>query len=515
MVPDHDGTGEEPGPRSREGTGERPEQRSGEETGERPERRSPGESSGSGPAAFDAGSPGEVPDFVAARDHVRSELVRFARALRRAGAAVPANAATEAARALVETGFEEDRARPALRATLVTRREDLATFERAFPEFWRRLTAGLDATGPADRPGPDAPDGGLAPLGGDPPAGEAPDPGDASDDGDGEAEATISRLSDPGEVGGVEDGEDEEATASVYSRSGRRTALSVPPSALRFGEGDLAGPMRELTRALSGLQGRRWVGGEGPELDPRKALRESFGTGGTVLNVPRRARAESDVRALLLVDVSQSVLDTLDRGFLLRFLHRARAAWRAPRVFFFDEEVREVTDEFDAPTVGRAVAALERAEAEWGGGTRIGSAVRTVTDTPGAVDRVTVVFVVSDGLEVGDVADLERGMADLSRRAAAVLWCNPLAASPEYEPACRGMEAALPYVDGLFSFAGPDDVAEMARQLRLRGPGGSVGYEYDPRRDRDGRSSGTAPGSADGSTPGPVDTDSPMEVDNA
>jgi hypothetical protein len=33
----------------------------------------------------------------------------------------------------------------------------------------------------------------------------------------------------------------------------------------------------------------------------------------------------------------------------------------------------------------------------------------------------------------------------------------------------------------LFAFAGEDDVAEMARQLRLRGPGGSIGYQYDTR----------------------------------
>jgi len=62
-----------------------------------------------------------------------------------------------------------------------------------------------------------------------------------------------------------------------------------------------------------------------------------------------------------------------------------------------------------------------------------------------------------------------------------VLWCNPLAASPEYEPTCRGMAASVPYVDGLFAFTGPDDVAEMARQLAKRGAGGAVGYEYDAR----------------------------------
>jgi hypothetical protein len=60
----------------------------------------------------------EVPDVVAARDHVLDELVRFVRALRRAGAEVPANATLTAARALVEVGFEREAAEPALRAAL-------------------------------------------------------------------------------------------------------------------------------------------------------------------------------------------------------------------------------------------------------------------------------------------------------------------------------------------------------------------------------------------------------------
>jgi uncharacterized protein with von Willebrand factor type A (vWA) domain len=83
---------------------------------------------------------------------------------------------------------------------------------------------------------------------------------------------------------------------------------------------------------------------------------------------------------------------------------------------------------------------------------------------------------------MGDVDDLATGMAWLSRRALAVLWLNPLAAAAEYEPEARGMATAMPYVDGLFPFAGPGDVDELARQLRLRGPGGTVGYEQDPRR---------------------------------
>jgi len=62
-----------------------------------------------------------------------------------------------------------------------------------------------------------------------------------------------------------------------------------------------------------------------------------------------------------------------------------------------------------------------------------------------------------------------------------VFWLNPLAASTAYEPACRGMVAARPHLDGLFAFADPADLLDIARQLRRRRR--PVGYEYDWRRD--------------------------------
>jgi uncharacterized protein with von Willebrand factor type A (vWA) domain len=423
---------------------------------------------------------GEVPDFVGARDHVLDELVRFVRALRRAGAEVPANATLTAARTLVELGFEREPARAGLRAALVTRQEDLATFDRLFGEFWRRLTAGMDPDGPAERPGSDAPDGGLAPLA------EESAPGDQLDadadpvaEGDPDAVATATRIEGAGESGDPED--EDGLTTSTYSPRGARVPVDAEVTATTAGDLEVA--VDQLTGALARLRGRR-VGGEGDRrADARRALRESLGTGGTVFSVPRREYVRTDVRAVLLVDVSRSVLDVLDEGFLVAFLRAVADRWRHVRVFLFDEDVQEVTAAVRAPSVEAVLAALDRAETEWGGGTRIGHAVQSVRRRhPTAVDRDTAVFVVSDGLEMGDVDDLAAGMAWLSRQAAAVVWLNPLAAAAGYEPSASGMAAALPYVDGLFPFAGAADVAELARQLRLRGPGGTVGYEQDRRR---------------------------------
>jgi len=420
----------------------------------------------------------DVPDFRAVRDHVREELVRFVRSLRRAGVDVPANAGVTAAQALVELGFaDREAARAGLKSALVTDSADVDTFERLFPEFWRRLTAGFEPEGPDERR--EGVDGGLAPLDGSGAPGEVPE-GDSDGDPDEQGEGGAPSLVETA-VGGPGGPDAEGVTASVYSRTGQSVRIDAAEAALA-GATELESGLRELTRAVAELTGRRYRPGD-DRTDMRRALRESFGTGGTVMSLPRQSRSVTAVRALLLVDVSQSVLDVVDRSFLLGFLRAATTAWRDARTFIFDEDAREVTDAMAAPTPAAAVRALNRAETEWGGGTRIGEALTTVREQhPDAVDRRTAVFVLSDGLEVGDTAELERGMAWLSRRAAATLWLNPLAGSPEYEPTCRGMAAALPYVDGLFAFAGPDDIDELARQLRLHGQGGAVGYEYDPRR---------------------------------
>jgi hypothetical protein len=413
--------------------------------------------------------------------HLRTELVRFVRALRRAGASVPANAAATGARAVVEVGLaDRGRARTALRASLLADRDDFETFDRLFEEFWRRLTAGDGAVAPGSDSGAADPDGTLAPLGADPDEAGADRDADERDAAAADGDRSLVESFAAARADADDDGGDgEEATRALYSRSGS----AGPVGAVRpVVADDLGRAMRELSRSLSGLPGRRFGPGA-DHADVRRALRSSVSTGGTVLSVPRRDRRRTGVRALLLVDVSRSVLDAVDRGFLVDFLRRARREWRDARAFFFDEALREVTDAVDAPSAAAAVAALEAAETAWGGGTRIGASLASLHErAPDAVDRRTVVFVVSDGLEMGDVSTLERELSWLARRAKRLFWLNPLAADAAYEPVARGMAAAVPYVDGLFAFTAPGDVSELSRQLRRQGPGGRVGYEFDPRR---------------------------------
>ncbi|ADJ16564.1 VWA domain-containing protein [Halalkalicoccus jeotgali] len=414
-----------------------------------------------------------IPD-TALSEHVRAELVRFVRALRHSGASVPANAATTGARSLAEIGFREQaRVRTALRASLLTDSDDFETFDRLFEAFWRRLLDGLDTESPVTS-NTDGPDGGLAPLDAPTSHEASTDRTTADDDTDPQADRTVGQsvagATSESTVG------NEATTTALYSPSG--TASSVE-SSLPADTGTLASAFHDLTRTLDGLQGRRFQSGT-DDADVRRALRASVSTGGTVLSVPRRERRRTAVRALLLVDVSRSVLDTVDRGFLIEFLRRAVDEWRDVRVFFFDESLRETTDAVGASSATAAMEALEAAETVWGGGTRIGESFRRLHQTaPDALDRRTIVFVISDGLEMGDVSTLERELSWLACRSKRMFWLNPLATAEAYEPTARGMAASLPYLDGLFAFEGPSDVAELARQLREWGPGRRIGYEFD------------------------------------
>ena len=75
--------------------------------------------------------------------------------------------------------------------------------------------------------------------------------------------------------------------------------------------------------------------------------------------------------------------------------------------------------------------------------------------------RGAVVVIVSDGWERGDPALLGEQMARLARLAHRIVWVNPRAAAPAFEPLVAGMAAALPHVDTLVSghsLAALDDV---------------------------------------------------------
>jgi uncharacterized protein with von Willebrand factor type A (vWA) domain len=79
----------------------------------------------------------------------------------------------------------------------------------------------------------------------------------------------------------------------------------------------------------------------------------------------------------------------------------------------------------------------------------------------------TLVVILSDGLDQGEVEPLERSMRQIQRRARRVIWLNPLLESSGYAPEARGMRAALPYVDDFASGHNLAALRKLPELLRL------------------------------------------------
>jgi len=432
----------------------------------------------------------DLPDFRAARQHVLIETIRLAGLLRREGVSVPTSGSLGAARALATVGLgDRDAVEAALRATLVSEASGLDAFDEAFPEFWHRLRSGLDAIATDhEGPSPESGDGDDDPVAD---SDSTPDdPGLLADaeapemNGDGSGDVEVRVPTERRHVTGDRPAETGDGDARRYSAVGEGGQVDVDAAELTVAE---SAAIERFVDVLATLPGRRQQASRtGDRVDARRALRASLETGGAAIDLPRREPTPSELRCCLLVDVSGSVLDTVDRSVLLAFADRLHASARDARVFLFDTDLRDVTAQFDRAG-GDPAGALRDAAVEWGGGTEIGGAFTSLRrDHPNAVDRRTAVVVVSDGLDVGDEDVLTDGVTWLADRAGALLWLNPLAVSSEFEPRSRGMATCEPYVDALFGFAQPADLAEAARQIERRGLTGPVGYEYDRRRSESG-----------------------------
>jgi uncharacterized protein with von Willebrand factor type A (vWA) domain len=97
--------------------------------------------------------------------------------------------------------------------------------------------------------------------------------------------------------------------------------------------------------------------------------------------------------------------------------------------------------------------AIERATAtvtDRFGGTRIAANIRALLASHhGDAARGAVVLIGSDGWDTDPPEELAAAMARLRRRAYRVIWLNPRASAPGFEPRVAAMAAALPYCDEL------------------------------------------------------------------
>ena len=215
------------------------------------------------------------------------------------------------------------------------------------------------------------------------------------------------------------------------------------------------GPTR-LSRRTRPVRRRR-----GHTPDVRRVLRASLRTGGEPVQRHWRAPTRRSRPVVLICDVSGSM--TPYARMLLQYLHASVAARRRVEAFAFGTRLTRITNELAGRDHDRALARAADAVADFSGGTRIGAALAELNRLHGRrVGRGAVIVILSDGWDRGEPGVLEAEMARLRRSAHRLVWLNPLAAHPDFEPLTRGMRAAVPHTDELLAGNSIASLEELA-----------------------------------------------------
>ena len=205
--------------------------------------------------------------------------------------------------------------------------------------------------------------------------------------------------------------------------------------------------LQAIARALATRFSRRYRPARAPgRLDLRRTLRASLRRGGELLDLSYCRRTRQKPKLVLLCDVSKS-MDLYSR-FLIQFMYAFQNAYRRIETFVFATSLHHVAPLLRGNDLSAGLDAIAAQVPDWSGGTRIGTSLATfLSEHAALVDHQTALLIVSDGWDTGDIELLEESMRTLQRRSRCLIWLNPLLGSPDYRPATRGMQAALPYID--------------------------------------------------------------------
>ncbi|MBI3049524.1 MAG: VWA domain-containing protein [Acidobacteria bacterium] len=367
-----------------------------------------------------------------------ANILRFGRVLRAAGLDVHHGRMLDALRAIERLGVRSRTdVRVALRCLLVHRHEDLARFDHAFDLFFRARAA---------------PSGGLPlfSLGERPRVGANPVAGTA---------VSI-------EMENRDAGDSREAPRAVGAYSAVEVLRTKDFADFTPAEIDRARALlARLPWQLGVRRTRRWRRTPAGAIDLRRILRRNVLRGGELLDLPRRRRRQLPRPFVLIADVSGS-MDRYSR-MLLHFLYGLSEHSRHVESFVFATRLTRVTRRLAGGGGAPAIERLMREVKDWGGGTRIGDALRTFNTrwARRVMRHGPVVLIVSDGWDRGDPLRLRAEVARLHRQCRRLIWLNPLLGSSSYEPLTRGMQAALRQVDDFLPAHNLASLEQLAEYL--------------------------------------------------
>ncbi len=364
-------------------------------------------------------------------------IIRFGRQLHDAGIEVnPANL-IDLARSLLHVNIanRQDFYAAAL-ATLIINKEDMALFALLFNEYWNSLAT-------AQEPAP---------------------PDKKNGEGDAETQAgQQQRHTEDANDGQEGDSEPEQTGYSSQELLAQKDIDTMSDEELEQARKIIA----ELIAILANRRSRRFKpAAAGAQLDFRKIFRRSMPYGEYCLKLAHRTYRLKKNKLILFCDVSGS-MERYSR-FLIQLICAMGSRISNIEVAVFSTRMTSITPYLNRKDIDEVVRHMSTQVHDWAGGTNIGGCLRELNEQQGSqmLSSHTIAVILSDGWDQGDADVMRNEMEQLRRRVQRIIWLNPLLGNANYQPLCRGMQTALPFLDYFIPAHNLESLAEATKLLR-------------------------------------------------
>lgn len=207
----------------------------------------------------------------------------------------------------------------------------------------------------------------------------------------------------------------------------------------------------------------------GTYLDMRRTFRQNLRFGGELLQLSWRRPRQKRRPLVVICDVSGS-MERYAR-ILLKFIYVISNGLEKVEAFAFGTRLTRLTRQLKERDIDTALDQAVAAIQDWGGGTRIGEALKSFNYEWGrrVLGQGAIVLIISDGWDRGDIDLLEHEMNRLQLSCQRLIWLNPLLGAENYEPLTRGIRAALPYIDDFLPVHNLNSLEQLGHLLQRLG----------------------------------------------
>ena len=200
-------------------------------------------------------------------------------------------------------------------------------------------------------------------------------------------------------------------------------------------------------------------------VDIRSTIRKSVKLGMDIQDIDYKKKKKKKARLVVFCDVSQSM--ELYSRFMIEFLYAFTRVVSRIETYAFSTRLHPLTGLLKDRSFSDALSSMTQEESGWGGGTRIGYSLNEFRTAYGrrSLHNKSLVIVLSDGWDTGEIELLEENIRFLSKKSKALIWINPLAGSPAYRPKTGAMLACLPYIDHFCSAHNLESLRQLGVDL--------------------------------------------------